>query len=144
MGTINVNGLGSVKCEAKKFLAFLKQVEKWIQNEDVNLVCIQEHNLDPLLHELYMRYAIESHMHLVIGYSKTTAHRGGTLIISDEKTIPHVEDLHKEPSMVVARYSFNGKNMDIASVYAPSDSSKRLDFFSHMNQHLTRYTSTGR
>ena len=82
-------------------------------------------------------------MHLIIGYSKTTAHRGGTLIISDEKTIPHVVDIHTEASMVVARYSFNGKNMDIASVYAPSDPTKRLDFFSHMNQHLTRYTLVG-
>ena len=109
----------------------------------MNLVCIQEHNLDPTLHELYMRYASECHMHLIIGYSKTTAHRGGTLIISDEKTIPHVVDIHTEASMVVARYSFNGKNMDIASVYAPSDPTKRLDFFSHMNQHLTRYTLVG-
>ena len=70
-------------------------------------------------------------------------HRGGTLIISDEKTIPHVEDLHREASMVVARYSFNGKNMDIASVYAPSDPTKRIKKFSHMNQHLTKYTLVG-
>ena len=135
MGTINVNGLGSVKCEAKKNFDFLKQVEKWVRNEDVNLVCVQEHNLDPQLHECYMRYAMQCNLHLVIAYSTTPAHRGGTLIISDEKTIPHVEDLHKEPSMVVARYSFNGKNMDIASVYAPSDPDKRRNFFSHMNQH---------
>ena len=33
--------------------------------------------------------------------------------------------------------------MDIASVYAPSDPTKRINFFSHMNQHLTKYTLVG-
>ena len=85
---------------------------------------------------------MQCNLHLTIAYSTTIGHRGGTLIIADEQTMPHVEDLHKEPSMVVARFSFNGINMDIASVYAPSDPTK-MDFFSHMNQHLTKYTLVG-
>ena len=38
---------------------------------------------------------------------------------------------------------WQGREYDIASIYAPNDKSKRLDFFSHLAQRLTEHTIVG-
>jgi hypothetical protein len=80
---------------------------------------------------------------LAIGFSGTPAHRGGCLILADEATVPWVETIHERPSIVRAKYDFNGQVLDIASVYAPSNEVQRVDFFTKIKGWISPCTIVG-
>ena len=142
LGSINVTGLQGEKGE-QKFERFCATVARWVREGHVNAICGQEHNLDPLKVLDYKRVAQVFNLHLNIGFSTSPCHRGGCFILADEQTLPHKKTRFIEPSLVCADYDFNGTNLEIASVYAPSDANQRLNFFSHIKQKLSKNTIAG-
>ena len=137
--TINVRGLAM----HNKFVDFCRIVSAWARDSEVHGVCVQEHNLDPKSKSVLMRVAADFRLHLVIGFSSSPAHRGGCLILTDEATLPHIKNLQERPSVVRAKYDFNGQTLDIASVYAPSKGTLRIDFFNRLKGWLSPQTIVG-
>ena len=137
--TINVRGLAT----GNKFVRFCRVAARWARDGLAHAVCAQEHNLAPSQKGPLERLADSFGLHLVISFSATEGHRGGTFILSDNRTLPHLRTVHTEPSMSRAKYEFNAKELDVASVYAPAGDLSRVDFFSHLKAQLSTHTITG-
>ena len=137
--SINVRGIAS----ENKFVDFCQTLSQWARKGEAHGACLQEHNLDPQAKDVYTRIAAHYHLHLAIGFSDTPAHRGGCLILADEATIPWVTTTHERPSLVSATYNFNGQELNIASVYAPSNEVLRIEFFSGLEALLSPQTIVG-
>ena len=137
--TINVRGLAS----GNRFLRFIQTASSWAKKGVVDALCLQEHNLAQASEKACVRIAQDYGFHLVLSFSQTPGHRGGSLILAAERTLTFTKVIHREQSMVRALYDFNGTEIDIASVYAPSDDKARLNFFSHMKSNISSKTVVG-
>ena len=139
MLTINTRGLSM----NNKFVQFCRVIAGWARAGILNGACVQEHNLDQATKALLIRIAADFKLHLTIGFSKTACHRGGTLILMDMRTVQHVKTIHEDPNLARSAYEFNATPLDVASVYAPADPTKRMNFFSHIKSKLSKHTIAG-
>ena len=137
--TWNISGI----CDKNKFYELCVVLKVWIAKDITNGLCAQEHNLDPARRDEYFRTANDLGLHLAIGFSTSPCHRGGALILSCRKSMPLSKIIHEDPQLVRAQYDFNGDIQDVASVYAPSEPLKRVDFFSHLKTRLSALTIAG-
>ena len=139
---LNVSGLQG----AGKFLRFCQVAKKWAADGKVQILCLQEHNLHPDKEDEHIRLAQACGFTAVIGYAAAAAdgvHRGGSMVMLNEQDTQLKRTHFKEGSITRVSLEWQGREYDIASIYAPSDSSKRIDFFSHLAQRLTKHTIAG-
>ena len=140
--TLNVSGLQS----PGRFVRFCQVAKRWAANGKVQVLCLQEHNLDPEKEDEHVRVAQLCGFVAVIGYATAAAdgvHRGGSMIMINEQEAQLQHTFFKEGSVTRVCLEWQGREYDIASIYAPNDKSKRLDFFSHLAQRLTDHTIAG-
>ena len=139
---LNVSGLQG----DGKFVRFCRVARKWAADGKVQVLCLHEHNLDPDKEDEHIRIAQLCGFAAVIGYASAAAdgvHRGGSMIMLNEQETQLQQTYCKEGSITRVSLEWQGREYDIASVYAPSDRSKRLDCFSHLAQRLTKHTIAG-
>ena len=120
--------------------------KKWAADGKVQILCLQEHNLHPDKEDEHIRLAQACGFTAVIGYAAAAAdgvHRGGSMVMLNEQDTQLKRTHFKEGSITRVSLEWQGREYDIASIYAPSDSSKRIDFFSHLAQRLTKHTIAG-
>ena len=58
--------------------------------------------------------------------------RGGVLTASADSAITHKAVVHVEPGLMLQRFDWCGKRMEVANVYAPTAGGARIDFFSRV------------
>ena len=65
------------------------------------------------------------------------------MVMLNEQDTRLKQTYFKEGSITRVSLEWQGREYDTASMYAPSNSLKRLDFFSHLAQRLTTHTIAG-
>ena len=69
---------------------------------------------------------------------------GGVLTASVDSAITHKAVVHVEPGLMLQRFDWCGKQMEVANVYAPTAGGARIDFFSRvLRKHLKVDTIVG-
>ena len=140
--SLNVSGLQDVG----KFVRFCQVAKKWAADGKAQVLCLQEHNLHPDKEDEHIRIAQSSGFTAIIGYASAAAdgvHRGGSMVMLNEQDTQLKQTYFKEGSITRVSLEWQGREYDIASIYAPSKILKRLDFFSHLAQRLTTHTIAG-
>ena len=86
---------------------------------------------------------------VAIGHAADGAHRGGHMVMLSEREIQLKQTL-EEGSITRVSLEWQGREYEIASIYelryriyTRNDNSKRLIFFSHLAQRLTKHTIAG-
>ena len=116
-----------------------------------HVICIQSHNLNPAKQEEHERLAQECGFTLKIGYApagrapvgEAPVHYGGTAILVYETEANVVTTHHTKGEVTRVELDWQGKNYDIASVYAPAQPSARVTFFTGLGPLLSRRTIVG-
>ena len=131
------------------FENLLRKIKRWSTKEATrhHIYLIQEHNLDPKNRKQLERTAKALGMTLVIGFAPrnpNSVHYGGTMILSIDATTTLSKVLDETGEITRATYTFEGDlELEFASVYAPSRSIHRVDFFTRIEKHLSKHTIAG-
>ena len=117
---------------------FLKTCDTWRNKHHISVFMAQEHNLNPDRVRQLKRDAGLKCFHLSIAFAPPvqspnglTVHWGGTLILTDTKSAIIESGTAHEPGAVSTKVDMSGEKVDLLCVYAPSDPSKRIDFFTN-------------
>lgn len=131
---VNANGLQS----PGHFDMFLKTCDTWRNKQHISVFMAQEHNLNPDRVRQLKRDAGLKCFHLSIAFAPPvqspnglTVHWGGTLILTDTKSAIIESGTAHEPGAVSTKVDMSGEKVNLLCVYAPSDPSKRIDFFTN-------------
>ena len=145
--TLNVCGLQS----DGRYLKFLIAAKRWAEKGKAHVICVQSHNLNPAKQEEHERLAQLCGFTLKIGYApagqapvgRKPVHHGGTAILVYEMEANVVTTHHTKGEITRIELDWQGKNYDIASVYAPAPPSARVAFFAQLEPLLSRRTIVG-
>ena len=150
--TLNARGLESDNEdeESGTLWKMLNALIKWHKSHGLAVLCVQEHNLRPERTDAYVRMAKGMGITLRIGHGRAgsqaaqESRRGGVLTASMDSAITHKAMVHVEPGLMLQRFDWCGKRMEVANVYAPTAGGARIDFFSRvLRKHLKVDTIVG-
>ena len=133
--TFNARGLG------QSWLPFLKALKTWTTSHQIDIVCIQEHNLTPDPQLDHHADAIAQGFSLHIGYAPAGGrdiHWGGVMMLirNGDWSVDRV--ITCESDLVCVNVSRQETSLTVATVYVPSQPQPRLDM---LNAHRSRVDS---
>jgi exonuclease III len=140
--TLNARGIEGIKGlkELCRIMQFRKK--KW----KLAILCIQEHNVHPSKHSEAVDTAKMMGFTLTITYGRadaTDSNRGGVLILTEDTQVQVNEVVHAEEGFIRLKVKWGAKELDVATVYAPSRPVARIDFFNHIKTRIDSTTIIG-
>jgi hypothetical protein len=122
------------------FASLVFCARKW-RPKGIHVWCVQEHNLDPSREDELRRLAQSCQFGVVFGFAsqgQDGTHWGGTLILYDEISTTLKKDYSSPEGITKTSLTWNDRDWEIVSVYAPVTAPKRIDFFNDtLKKHLT-------
>ena len=124
MLTLNVNGISMDNAFSK----LLHEADRWKKKSNLAVLCIQEHNLKPSDEDEIRTQAVLRGYSLAISFGKSDNpddRQAGVLILTNNKLVSVKKTNVCKPGMVRITITWGGKEMSVASVYAPVQPLKR-------------------
>ena len=129
------------------FGKLLHEADRWKKKSNLAVLCIQEHNLKPSEEGDIRTQAVLRGYSLAISFGKTddpNDRQAGVLILTNDKLVSFKKTNVCKPGMVRVTITWGGKEMSVASVYAPVQPLKRVEFFNTtIRRDLTPKTFAG-
>ena len=141
VATLNVRGLQSPGA----WRDFLEATVRWTRRKRVRVLAVQEHNLHPDEHGNRVREASMMGWQLFVSYAARGVdgkYWGGALIMVANDIKVHREVANREGLMAVS-LNLSDEEYTVASIYAPVNPSKRVDFINDLKNRLPKYTIAG-
>ena len=110
--TQNVRGAGADGLFAK----LLYEFSRWNLSHGIHVLCVQEHNLHPNMHDDLERMATSRHVTLIISYAPENnmrQHPGGVLILMDNRTLTLDSVTHKTDGFIMIKAEWGGQEIEI-------------------------------
>ena len=130
------------------FAKLLHEFSKWRDTHGINVLCAQEHNLDPKDKAALERLATSKGMTAAISFAPANnagEFPGGVMLIFDNKMLTLKSVTHNFDGYIAATAEWGGTIVEVAGVYAPStnDGTVREDFFASLKGKVTKDTIAG-
>ena len=114
------------------FTHTLKEFLRWNSGERaLGVLCIQDHNMPPSRKANLTRLAKTKGVTLLMTSGHVDAqgdYHGGVLMMIKDAKFTLLKVLDEQPRLIRAEIEFGDRILEVASVYAPSDPSERVDF----------------
>ena len=126
--TLNARGVAG----AHNLRDLLVKFAEWAKSHGLAIICLQEHNLDPSNFADHRRLAKAMGFTLEIVHGRADdvhSQRGGVLMVSYDEKVTRKKVKHSEPGLLRQLYDWNGKELDVVTVYAPANGAARDKFF---------------
>ena len=140
--SLNVRGMGG----EPGFASLLQAARKRSIKDNLGVLMIQEHNVNPHKHQNFVDVAKLKGYTLIISYGKADDEeslRGGTLILTWDKTVTLLHTLNNEPGFIRIKVEWGTETLEFANVYAPARSLPRVDYYTALRAKLTPNTIVG-
>ena len=119
-------------------IRFLRTLKTRSRTHNTAVACVQEHMLPKGKHEAILKTIRSKNYDAVITYGKADnpdSTRGGVMVIWDTKVLKLTQTLDEMPGFIRVNLDWAGQPLEVASVYAPSESGvKRIDFFNKIEK----------
>ena len=132
--TLNARGVAG----AHTLRDLLVKFAEWAKSHGLAIICLQEHNLDPKNFSDHRRLAKAMGFTLEIVHGRADdvhSQRGGVLMVSYDEKVTRKKVKHSEPGLLRQLYDWNGKELDVVTVYAPANGAARDKFFDKVLRH---------
>ena len=141
VATLNVRGLQSPGA----WRDFLASMVRWTRRKRVRVMAVQEHNMNPSGHSTRAREALVAGWQMYASYGEKGmdgTHWGGALLLVSTDIKVHGE-VANGPGVVAVSVDLSDERCTVASVYAPVNPTKRVDFINNLKNLLPKHTIAG-